>query len=328
MRQYLDLLQDVLDNGVRKDDRTGTGTISVFGRQMRFNLQEGFPLVTTKKIHFKSVVHELIWLISGNTNIKYLKDNGVTIWDAWADENGDLGAVYGRQWRNWGKLVKFPESYQNRLKASGFDEVDHYRRGAVDQLQNAIDLIKNDPKSRRIIVNAWNAGELDQMALTPCHAFFQFNCRPMTVQQRLSYRLGSGSISSDSSATDEENEKSSHQQLDEQGVPKYYLDCLMLQRSVDAPIGCPYNIASYSLLTHMVAQITNTVAGEFIWMGGDTHCYINQIDGVKEQLKREPKSLPQIKLNPKIKNIDDFKYEDIELIGYDPHPHIKMPVSV
>jgi thymidylate synthase len=260
MKQYHDLLNFILKNGKVREDRTGTGTISVFGYQNRYDLTEGFPLVTTKKIHLKSVIHELLWFIKGDTNIKYLKDNGVSIWDEWADSNGNLGPVYGHQWRNFG--------------------------GVVDQLQNAIDTIKNSPKSRRIIVSAWNPVDIPQMALPPCHALFQF------------YVEG-----------------------DE-------LSCQLYQRSADAFLGVPFNIACYSLLTMMVAQVTNLKAKEFVHTFGDLHIYSNHFDQVNLQLSRKPKKLPLLEINPEVKSIFDFKYEDFKLTGYDPEPAIKAPVAI
>lgn len=264
MKQYQDLLQHVLDQGVEKSDRTGTGTISVFGPQMRFNLQDGFPLVTTKKVHLKSIIHELLWFLKGETNIAYLKENKVSIWDEWADPQGDLGPVYGKQWRSW----------------EGADGRVH------DQMERAIGLIRNNPDSRRIIVNAWNVGELDKMALTPCHAMFQFY------------------------------------------VAKGKLSCHLYQRSADLFLGVPFNIASYALLTMMVAQVCELETGDFIHTFGDTHIYSNHLEQVKLQLSRDPRPLPEMKINPAIKNIDDFQFEDFELIGYDPHPGIKAPIAV
>lgn len=264
MKQYLDMLNYIKENGVEKEDRTGTGTISVFGYQNRYDLSKGFPLLTTKKVHWPSIVHELLWFIKGDTNVKYLQDNNVRIWNEWADENGDLGPVYGYQWRHW----------------------TNSRGQEIDQLQNVIDQIKNNPDSRRIIISAWNAGDLDQMALAPCHAFVQFY------------------------------------------VANGKLSCQLYQRSADVFLGVPFNIASYSLLTHMIAQVCDLEVGEFIHTFGDLHIYKNHIEQVDLQLTREPKELPQIKLNPEIKNIEDFTYEDIELIGYDPHPLIKGAVSV
>lgn len=257
-------MQHVLDHGAQKHDRTGTGTISVFGYQMRFNLAEGFPLVTTKKLHLKSIIHELIWFLSGDTNISYLKENNVKIWDEWADENGDLGPVYGSQWRSW----PTPEG------------------GSIDQISKIIDTIKNNPDSRRIIVSAWNVAEIDSMALPPCHAFFQFY------------------------------------------VADGKLSCQLYQRSADIFLGVPFNIASYALLTMMVAQVCNLEAGDFIHTLGDAHLYNNHIEQAKLQLSRTEKPLPVMKLNPDIKNLFDFKFEDFSLENYDPHPHIKGAVAV
>lgn len=257
-------MQHVLGHGTQKHDRTGTGTISVFGYQMRFNLQDGFPMVTTKKLHLKSIIHELIWFLSGETNIKYLKDNGVRIWDEWADENGDLGPVYGSQWRSWPK----PDG------------------GHIDQIAKIIDTIKNNPDSRRIIVSAWNVAEVDNMALPPCHAFFQFY------------------------------------------VADGKLSCQLYQRSADIFLGVPFNIASYALLTMMVAQVCNLAYGDFIHTLGDAHLYNNHIDQAKLQLSRTPKKLPVMAINPEVKNIFDFKFEDFTLEDYDPHPHIKGVVAV
>lgn len=265
MKQYLDLLQHILENGVDRADRTGTGTRSVFGYQMRFDLRDGFPLVTTKKLHLKSIIHELLWFIKGDTNVRYLQENGVRIWNEWADpETGDLGHIYGYQWRSW-------PTYDGRF---------------IDQLAVAIDQIKNNPDSRRIIVSAWNVGDLDNMNLPPCHAFFQF----YVANGRLSLQL--------------------------------------YQRSADTFLGVPFNIASYALLLMMVAQVTGLEAGEFIHTLGDTHIYHNHLEQVQTQLEREPRPLPKMQLNPEIKNIEDFRYEDFTLTDYDPHPHIKGVVAV
>lgn len=264
MQQYLDLLQDILDNGTMKTDRTGTGTKSVFGRQMRFDLSKGFPLVTTKKVHLKSIIHELLWFIAGDTNIKYLKDNGVRIWDEWADENGDLGPVYGHQWRSW----PAPDGT------------------TIDQLSNVIAQIKNNPDSRRLIVSAWNVAEVDKMALPPCHSLFQFY------------------------------------------VADGKLSCQLYQRSADMFLGVPFNIASYALLTMMIAQECGLGLGEFVHTTGDTHIYTNHFDQVHEQLSREPRALPRMILNPDVKSVFDFKYEDFTLEGYDPWPTIKGKVAV
>jgi thymidylate synthase len=264
MKQYLDLLKFVLENGVEKKDRTGTGTISIFGYQMRFNLENGFPLLTTKKLHTKSIIYELLWFLKGETNIKYLKDNGVKIWNEWADENGNLGPVYGYQWRNWTS-----------------------REGKkIDQISQIIESIKNNPDSRRHVVSAWNVGDIDKMALPPCHILFQFY------------------------------------------VAEGKLSCQLYQRSADIFIGVPFNIASYSFLLMMVAQVTGLRPYEFIHTLGDAHIYLNHIEQVKLQLTREPKSLPTLKLNPDVKNIFDFKYEDFIIENYDPHPHIKGDISV
>ena len=264
MDEYLKLMQHILDEGVEKQDRTGTGTLSVFGYQMRFDLQKGFPMVTTKKLHLRSIVHELLWFIKGDTNVKYLQDNGVRIWNEWADENGDLGPVYGKQWRKW-------ESKGGRI---------------IDQLEQAIDQIKTNPNSRRIIVSAWNVGELDEMALMPCHAFFQFH------------------------------------------VADGRLNCQLYQRSADVFLGVPFNIASYALLTHMMAQVCGLEAGTFVHTLGDAHLYMNHLDQAREQVSREPLTLPTIKLDSSITNIDDFTFESLEVIGYEHHPHIKAPISV
>ena len=264
MNQYLTLLEHVKQHGQKKENRTGTGTMSVFGYQMRFNLNEGFPLLTTKKVHLKSVIYELLWFLSGDTNIKFLKDNGVSIWDEWADENGNLGPVYGHQWRSW------PTSEGRK----------------IDQISNLINKIKNTPDSRRLIVSAWNVGEINKMKLPPCHCFFQFY------------------------------------------VADGRLSCQLYQRSADIFLGVPFNIASYALLTQMIAHVCGLEFGEFIHTLGDAHIYTNHIDQVNEQLRRKPKKLPQIKINPSVKNIFDFKYEDFSLEGYDPYPLIKAPVAV
>ncbi len=264
MKAYHQLLQHILDHGNNKTDRTGTGTKSVFGYQMRFDLAEGFPLVTTKKLHLKSIIYELLWFLNGDTNIQYLTDHGVKIWNGWADENGDLGPVYGKQWRSWST----PDGK------------------TIDQIEQVVDLIKNNPDSRRIIVNAWNVGELPDMALSPCHCLFQFY-------------VNDGKLS-----------------------------CQLYQRSADTFLGVPFNIASYALLTMMLAQVTGLKAGEFIHTFGDAHLYNNHLDQARLQLTREPRPLPTILINPKVTSIFDFKYEDFELIAYDPHPHIKAAVSI
>ncbi len=264
MKQYLDLLDHVLKNGVEKKDRTGTGTISVFGYQMRFNLQEGFPVVTTKKLHLKSIIHELLWFLTGDTNVKYLQDHGVRIWNEWAGPDGDLGHIYGYQWRSWPS----PDGRH------------------IDQISEVIEGIKKNPDSRRLLVSAWNVGELDQMNLPPCHILFQFY------------------------------------------VANGRLSCQLYQRSCDVFLGVPFNIASYALLTMMVAQVTGLQPGEFVWTGGDVHIYLNHLEQVKLQLTREPKKLPIMKINPEVQSIFGFKYEDFELANYESHPHIPGKVSV
>lgn len=264
MKEYLTLLEHVKLNGQKKEDRTGTGTLSVFGYQMRFNLNDGFPLLTTKKVHLKSVIYELLWFLSGDTNIKYLKDNNVSIWDEWADENGNLGPVYGHQWRSW------PTSEGKE----------------IDQISNLITQIKKNPDSRRLIVSAWNVGEINKMKLPPCHCFFQFY------------------------------------------VADGRLSCQLYQRSADIFLGVPFNIASYALLTQMIAHVCDLKYGEFIHTLGDAHIYMNHIDQVNEQLSRKPKKLPKIKINPSVKDIFNFKYEDFSLEEYDPYPLIKAPVAV
>ena len=317
MEQYKKLVREIQEKGTHKGDRTGTGTKSLFGYQMRFDLSDGFPLVTIKNTHWKSVVYELLWFLKGDTNVKYLQDNGVRIWNEWADENGNLGPVYGKQWVNWQYLK---EIHHDEGRISNI-VVDH-----VNQIQGVIDTLKTNPESRRMIVSAWNVGELDSMALAPCHAFFQFYTRPLSIWERSDWVKNNGKI-------DEYNRIENHCEdilecLDEMGVPKYELSLQLYQRSADTFLGVPFNIASYSLLLMMIAQCVNMVPRDFVWTGGDVHLYDNHEEQVKEMLKRTPKSLPTVKLNPEIKNIFDFKYEDIELIDYDPHPTIKAPVAV
>ena len=264
MKQYLDLMRHVYERGTHKEDRTGTGTVSVFGHQMRFDLNEGFPVVTTKKLHLRSIIHELLWFLKGDTNIAYLKENGVRIWDEWADEQGELGPVYGHQWRSWPK----PDG------------------GTIDQISQVVEMIKTNPDSRRLIVTAWNPAEVDKMALPPCHAFFQFY------------------------------------------VADGKLSCQLYQRSADIFLGVPFNIASYALLTMMMAQVTGLKAGEFIHTLGDAHLYSNHMEQTQLQLSREPLPLPTMKINPQVTDIFDFKFEDFELVGYESHPHIKGLVAV
>ncbi|QJX48703.1 thymidylate synthase [Hymenobacter taeanensis] len=264
MRQYLDLVRHILDHGTQKTDRTGTGTLSVFGHQMRFNLQEGFPLVTTKKVHLRSIIHELLWFLRGDTNIAYLKEHGVSIWDEWADENGELGPVYGRQWRAW------PDGHG----------------GTIDQISEVVRQLREQPDSRRILISAWNVADLPLMKLQPCHALVQFY------------------------------------------VADGRLSCQLYQRSADVFLGVPFNIASYALLTLMLAQVSGLEPGEFIWTGGDTHLYSNHLEQARLQLTREPRPLPQMRLNPAVQDIFRFQYEDFTLENYEPHPGIKAPVAV
>lgn len=403
MKQYQDLLRDILENGRRKGDRTGTGTISLFGAQMRFNLQDGFPLVTTKKCHLKSIIHELLWFLAGDTNTKYLNDNGVSIWDEWALKEdgvkeirlsyyermeqavtngvissateldkmyleqgyaavdnwlsehgvstvksmvthsaGDLGPIYGKQWRAW--------------------EATHPQDGldvTIDQIQEAVNLLKNNPNSRRIIVSAWNPNDLpdegmspqqnvlvDKMALAPCHCLFQFYTDEATEEERIRYAedhfaleiaksqendFGGTTLYLNGESYSAALEKSRKLALDSvvrRLVPERRLSCQLYQRSVDSFLGLPFNIASYALLTLMVSQCVDMIPGDFVWTGGDTHIYLNHLDQVNEQLSREPKPLPIMRLNPEIKNIDDFKFDDFTLFGYDPHPAIKAPISI
>jgi thymidylate synthase len=276
MQQYLTLLRHILDNGVEKSDRTGTGTVSVFGYQMRFDLQHGFPMVTTKKLHLKSIIHELLWFLKGDTNIKYLKDNGVGIWDEWADENGNLGPVYGHQWRSW----------------TGADGKTY------DQIKDVLHQIKTNPDSRRMIVNAWNVADLPKMALSPGHALFQFYVSPLPASPEGG------------------------------GAPKARLSCQLYQRSADAFLGVPFNIASYALLTMMMAQVCGLEPGDFIHTFGDVHLYSNHIEQTKLQLTREPFPLPTMRLNPEVNDLFDFRFEDFTLENYQSHPHIKAPVAV
>ena len=264
MKQYLDLMRHVRDNGIRKEDRTGTGTLSVFGYQMRFDLAEGFPLVTTKKCHLRSIIHELLWFLKGDTNIAYLHENNVTIWDEWADDSGELGPVYGSQWRSW------PATDGRR----------------IDQISQVVDQIRNNPDSRRIIVSAWNVGEIEHMALPPCHTFFQFY------------------------------------------VANGRLSCQLYQRSADIFLGVPFNIASYALLLMMIAQVTGLQAGDCVHTFGDAHLYLNHLEQTDLQLSREPRPLPAMSINPDVTDLFAFRFEDFELQGYDPHPHIKAPVAV
>lgn len=314
MEQYKKLVREIQNNGVSKGDRTGTGTKSIFGHQMRFDLEKGFPLVTVKKTHWPSVVHELLWFLKGDTNVKYLQENGVRIWNEWADENGDLGPVYGKQWVDWG----------------GYDivsgEIKEGLNKGVNQVQNVIDTLKTNPNSRRMIVSAWNVGELPFMALEPCHAFFQFYTSPLTIWERAEWVKNNNRISEFIDGF--EGRDDILDELDDANVPKHKISLQLYQRSADTFLGVPFNIASYSLLLQMIAQCVNMVPSEFIWTGGDCHLYDNHEEQVTEMLKRSPKKLPTVKLNPEIKDIFEFKYEDIELVDYDPHPLIRGKVAV
>jgi len=295
MQQYLDLLRHVMTNGEEKSDRTGTGTRSVFGYQMRFDLQQGFPLVTTKKMHLKSIIYELLWFLRGDTNIAYLKEHGVSIWDEWANEKGDLGPVYGKQWRSWeGKDGK-----------------------VVDQISSLIEHLKKDPDSRRLIVSAWNVTELEAMALMPCHCLFQFYTRKLNERERV--RLWSNGV---------HTEKLNHEALDALGAPSHFLDCQLYQRSADVFLGVPFNIASYALLIMMIAQTVDMAPGELVWTGGDTHIYKNHSEQVTTQLSRDPFPLPTMEINQSVADIFSFAYEDFALKNYQSHPAIKAPIAV
>lgn len=365
MKQYLDLLEHVLKNGTVKENRTGINTVGVFGYQMRFNMADGLPLLTTKRMFIKGIVHELLWFIAGNTNIKYLVDNGISLWTDWplknynsknhrddqmtkewfenaihnnskfAKEWGELGPVYGKQWRDW-ETVNFYK------KDEPWGENIHswisYRDGSarvwqgIDQLQNVIDQIRKEPMSRRLIVSAWNPADIDEMAvsgLPPCHCFFQFNCRPLTLKQRIQYDRGRvvGDYALHAPDTECVSDKSVHETLDNRKVPRHYLDLMLYQRSADIFLGVPFNIASYALLLHMIAEVTNTVPGEFVHTLGDAHIYENHLDQVKEQLTRSPKTLPILNLTHR-DSIDDFCFEDVKIEGYTSHSAIKGDVAV
>lgn len=304
MQAYQQLLQDVLSTGRFTEERTGTGTLATFGKQLHFDLTKGFPLVTTKKVHFKSIVHELIWFLRGDTNIKYLNDNGVRIWDEWASPDGELGPVYGKQWRRW-------ETPDGKV---------------IDQISNVIHQLKNNPTSRRIIVTAWNPGEVDSMALPPCHLLFQFNTQLLTHDERIAeldrqVRLGLKSVDGLGAYPDKKA-------LDDLGVPTRGLACLLYQRSADLFLGVPFNIASYALLTHLLAHECNMAAQEFVWTGGNCHIYQNHLEQVNTQLGREPLPLPELVINPNLGSVLEVQFEDIELRGYEFHPAIKAKVAV
>ena len=339
MKQYQDLMAEVFAKGAPKKDRTGTGTLSIFGHQMRFNLQEGFPLVTTKRCHLRSIIHELLWFLKGDTNIQYLKDNGVTIWDEWADKNGDLGPVYGKQWRAWTAHTDMPvfnRAACDELEAEGWEESgvrgsDLLYSRDIDQIAKVMDQLKNDPDNRRIIVSAWNVADLDDMALAPCHAFFQFYTRELSVTERLDWmeinrpeqfkgmRFSNDIINNDTLM---------HAAMESESVPSRSLSCQLYQRSCDVFLGLPFNIASYALLIHMFAQQANMAVGDFVWTGGDVHLYSNHLEQARTQLGRTPRPLPKLIIKRKPDSIFDYKFEDFEIEGYDPHPAIKAPVAI
>lgn len=347
MKQYLDYLRHIQEHGRDKTDRTGTGTRSVFGYQMRFNLQEGLPIVTTKQLHLKSIIHELIWFLSGSTNTKYLKDNGVTIWDEWADENGELGPIYGHQWRFW-KGDVLPETLS--AWPDGSVNMNNAEYEAHDQIAEVIKTLKTNPDSRRIIVSAWNVAEIAQMKLPPCHAFFQFYVDDLTPDEMdvtiNNYRIDHGIHANDEkfyqrdkgfyelpfsrngkAVTPQEREEMIREDVVRLGLPTKRLSCQLYQRSCDSFLGVPFNIASYALLTHMFAQQCDMVVGDFIWTGGDCHIYSNHQEQVKTQLSRTPHPLPQLVFKRKPKSIFDYKYEDFEIVNYVYDPSIKAPVA-
>lgn len=318
--EYHRLLRHILDTGVRKTDRTGTGTISVFGYQMRFDLSKGFPLLTTKKVHLRSIIIELLWFLRGDTNIKYLKENGVTIWDEWADANGELGPVYGAQWRRWPKLVYIPERTEGTGIIPDFHKIEY-----IDQILEVVRTIKTKPDDRRLIVSAWNVAEIPRMKLPPCHALFQFYTVPLSVEERVDWL---NEYCEDGPLQIEGTDEACHAWLTEQEIPEYRLSCQLYQRSSDTFLGVPFNIASYSLLTMMMAQTCNMVAGDFVWTSGDTHLYLNHLEQVDLQLSRESRKPPRMRINPHVNDIFAFTPEDFVLEGYDPHPPIKAPVAV
>lgn len=344
MKQYLALMQDILDNGVVKKDRTGVGTLSVFGRQLRFDLKEGFPLVTTKKVHLKSIIHELLWFLNGDTNVKYLQENGVRIWNEWSDEEGNLGPVYGKQWREW-RDCKVVECHDVRrtqqLMQRGYKYIGNMKEDGTtylvyekphDQISKVIQQLREDPDSRRIIVSAWNVGDLDDMALNPCHNYFQFYTTEMTLLERLDwYEVNEPEKFANAPLINHEDidsEERHHETLDREGIPRRKLSCFYMMRSNDVALGKPFNIASYALLTHMVAQQVNMVPDELVYSGVDVHLYLNHLDQIKLQLTREPYPLPKLVIKRKPDSIFDYKYEDFEVVGYQSHPHIAMPVAV
>jgi len=334
--QYLDMLLDVKTMGQVKTDRTGTGTISQFGKMMRFNLLESFPLLTTKKVHLKSIIHELIWFLNGDTNVKYLQDNGVSIWDEWAGPDGELGPVYGQQWRRWNDTkIMHPVTDAakiEQMQKNGYVHMgDTTYRGVAgkmavlvkeyDQITEALNLIKNNPDSRRIIVSGWNVGDVPEVKLPPCHTLFQFYVSDLTLDERSKLHFSPQAITAVGDAI-------THEWLDTHNVPRKKLSCMLYARSQDTFLGTPFNIASYAILTHMFAQQADMAVGDFIWVGGDTHIYSNHTEQVELQLSREVRQAPQLVIKRKPDSIFDYKFEDFEVIGYDPHPGIKAPVAV
>lgn len=354
--QYLNHMQDLLKFGGAKGDRTGTGTVSIFGHQMRCDLQREFPLLTTKKVFTRGIIEELLWFLRGETNIKSLGEKDVHIWDEWADSNGNLGPVYGKQWRSWQNLIDVgagaDESYVNSLIKKGYEANEPMWADSdgdsclllgrdIDQIANLIEGLKINPTSRRHIVSAWNVGDLDQMALVPCHLLFQFNCRPLSTDQICQWyrdnhqeafdNVVMGAMGSLSGLNSEEKKLAYIDAMAEDELidyPQYYLDCQLYQRSADWFLGVPFNIASYAILTHMVAQVVGMVPGEFIHTFGDTHLYLNHLDQAHEQLSRAPYQPPKLKLNPTVEFIDDFTASDIVITGYGCHPSIKAPVAI
>ncbi|EAB4791433.1 thymidylate synthase [Salmonella enterica subsp. enterica] len=339
------MMQNILDEGHVKGDRTGTGTLSVFGRQMRFDLRKGFPLVTTKKLHLRSIIHELLWFLNGDTNTKYLEDNGVTIWREWQDENGDLGEIYGAQWRRWKDVKLVPKknaALLEKLQDAGYADYGDADDGSQmfdarvllkehDQIQTVMGQLRNDPDSRRIIVSAWNVGELDQMALAPCHAFFQFYTRELSIDERLDWfeknlpdQFNDSRFSNEAVADD----AVFHVEMDALEIPRRILSCQLYQRSADFFLGVPFNIASYALLVHMVAQQVNMVPGDFVWSGGDVHLYSNHLEQAKLQLTREPLPLAKLVIKRKPESIFDYKFDDFEIQDYVSHDPIKAPVAI
>lgn len=329
MRKYLTALRSLLV-APERTDRTGVGTLGLFAMQMRFDLSEGFPLLTTKKLHTRSIIHELLWFLRGDTNIQYLKDNKVSIWDEWADENGNLGPVYGKQWRAWPGAVELVQEYAEPDYPAEWEVADT-TEGAliqrpIDQITNLINGLKSDPFGRRHIVSAWNPADIPSMKLPPCHCLFQMYVRKATFMDRLQAKYGHEEARKMRLSPDQAIAVNA--EMDREGISKLVLDCQLYQRSADFFLGVPFNIASYALLTHMVAQVTWMIPGEFVWTGGDCHLYLNHVTQARTQIYREARKLPTLKLNKEVNSIFDFKFEDISIEGYDPHPAISAPVAV